>query len=231
MDRRLTAAARQWQGEQPPPPEVPIQRLGESVRRGVPWRPALVAAAAVLLVGGAVVVVNASSRDGHHSPSTADPTSAPTARVHRAKDAVPFRELEPGHPGPGHGVGVTQFDGVSASGQISGTVHPGDTLSFDVALEAAGVVGLHPCPDYTITFGALTITRQLNCAQVPYLASLVRSSGKVTGFRPVLPAETPVFFRMRVTVPDVVGSQQVLWNLDGPQEMPGFSGTVDVTPR
>jgi len=100
-----------------------------------------------------------------------------------------------------------------------------------VALEAPGVVGLHPCPDYTITFGALTTTRQLNCAQVPYLASLVRSSGKVTGFRPVLPAETPVFFRMRVTVPDVVGSQKVLWNLDGPQEMPGFSGIVDVTPR
>lgn len=128
-------------------------------------------------------------------------------------------------------MGVTQFHDVSATGQIPGTVHPGDTLAFDVMLEASGVTSLHPCPDYTITFGTLTTTRQLNCAQVPYLASLVRSNGKVTQFQPVLPADTQVFFRMRVTVPDEPGTQQVQWALDGPDEMPGFSGTVDVTPR
>ena len=231
MDQRLSAAARRWQEEQPPPPEVPIQRLDESLRRNFPWRRALATAAAVLLVGGAVAVVSALSRDGERAPTTADPTPTPTARAHLAKDAVPFRDLEPAHPGLGHGVGVTQFDGVSATGQISGTVHPGDTLAFDVVLESSGVVGLLPCPDYTITFGVLTTTRQLNCDQVPYLASLVRSGGTVTQFRPVLPAGTQVFFRMRVTVPDVLGTQKVLWSLDGPQAMPGFSGIVNVTPR
>ena len=65
---------------------------------------------------------------------------------------------------------------------------------------------------------------------MPYFASLVRSTGKVTGFRPVLPAGTQVVFRMRVTVPDQPGRQKVLWTLDGPQEMPGFYGVVDVTP-
>ena len=53
----------------------------------------------------------------------------------------------------------------------------------------------------------------------------------MTQFRPVLPAGTQVFFRMRVTVPDVLGTQRVLWSLDGPQAMPGFSGIVNVTPR
>ena len=229
MDQRLSAAAVRWQEEQPPPPEVPVERLDESLRRGLPWRRVLAVAAVVLLVGGAVVVVDARSHDGDRAPRAAGPT--PTAAVHRAKNAVPFRDLEPAHPGIGHGVGSTQFDSVTATGQISGTVHPGDTLSFDVALEAPGVVGLHPCPDYTITFGALTTSRQLNCAQVPYLASLVKSDGTVTPFRPVLAAGTQVFFRMQVTVPDVSGTQKVLWALDGPDQMPGFSGVVEVTPR
>jgi hypothetical protein len=230
MDQRLSAAGLRWQEDQPPPPDVPVQRLGESLRRGLTWRrgPA-VAAAAALLVGGAVAVAVALSRDGDRAPRAADPT--PTALVHRATKAVPFRDLERAHTGIAHGVSSTQFDGVTATGQISGTVHPGDTLAFDVALEAPGVVGLRPCPDYTITFGALTTTRQLNCAQVPYLASLVTPRGKVTDFRPVLPSGTQVFFRMRVTVPDEPGTQKVQWALDGPQEMPGFSGTVEVTPR
>jgi hypothetical protein len=126
---------------------------------------------------------------------------------------------------------VTPYDTLSASGEISGTVHPGDTLVFDAALEAPGMVSLLPCPDYTITVGTLTTTRQLNCAQVPFYASLVRSAGHVTSFRPVLPAGTQVVFRMRVRVPDQPGRQTVRWALDGPHEMPGFSGLVDVTPR
>ena len=84
---------------------------------------------------------------------------------------------------------------------------------------------------YTITFGTLSTTRQLNCGEVPYFASLVRSSDKVTTFRPVLPAGVQVFFRMRVTVPDQPGRQTVLWTLDGPQETPGLDGVVDVTPQ
>ncbi len=229
MDQRLSAAARRWQDEQPPPPEVPVQRLDESLGRTPSGRRALAVGVAVLLVGAAGFVVVALSRDGDRAPSAADPT--PTARVHRAQHAVPFRDLEPAHPGLGHGVNVTQFGSVTATGQIPGTVHPGDTLAFDVALAASVVTSLRPCPDYTITFGAISTTRQLNCAQVPYLASLVRSDGKMTQFEPVLPAGTQVFFRMRVTVPDQAGTQQVQWALDGPDEMPGFSGTVAVTPR
>ena len=45
------------------------------------------------------------------------------------------------------------------------------------------------------------------------------------------PAGTQVLFRMRVTVPDQPGRQQVRWALDGPHEMPGFTGLVEVTPR
>ena len=32
-----------------------------------------------------------------------------------------------------------------------------------------------------------------------------------------------------MTVPDEPGRQKVLWTLDGPQEMPGFYGLVDVS--
>ena len=184
MDQRLSAAARRWQDEQPPPPEVPLERLDESLRRGSPGAGSLAVAAVVLLVGGGAV-----ARRGRAEPRRPPRIRAlPTRHPHRTRRRPPCEERRP-VPRPGAGAsggsatacGSTPFDDVSATGHISGTVHPGDTLAFDVVLEAPGVVSLHPCPDYTITFGALTTTRQLNCAQVPYLASLVRSSGKVTG--------------------------------------------------
>ena len=145
---------------------------------------------------------------------------------------VPFRDLSPAHPALGrdeNGTPVTPYDHVTATGDISGTVHPGDTLVFEAALEAPGLLSLLPVPRlHDHVRHASRTTRQLNCAQVPYFASLVRSTGKVTGFRPVLPAGTQVLFRMRVTVPDQPGRQQVRWALDGPHAMPGFSGVVDV---
>ena len=230
MEQRLSAAARRWQDEQPPPPEMPLRRLDESLRRQVPWRRVLVGTAALLLVVGcAAAAVSGLGRQGDTPPAAADPSPMPS--VHRAVKTVPFRDLAPAHPALGrdeNGTRVTPYDRVTATGEISGTVHPGDTLVFEAALEAPGLLSLLPCPDYTITFGTISTTRQLNCAQVPYFASLVRSTGKVTGFRPVLPAGTRVLFRMRVTVPDEPGRQQVLWALDGPHEMPGFSGVVDV---
>jgi RNA polymerase sigma-70 factor (ECF subfamily) len=233
MDHRLSVASRRWRDEQPPAPEVPLDRLDEALRRRVPWRRAASAAVAVLLLaGGAVALASGLGRGGDSPPAEAD--TSPTPVAHRAVQTVPFRDLEPKHPALGreqHGVPVTPYDDLTATGDISGTVHPGDTLVFDAVLEAPGLVSLLPCPDYTITFGALTTTRQLNCAQVPYFASLVRSTGKVTGFRPVLPAGTRVTFRMQVTVPDQLGRQRVQWALDGPHAMPGFSGAVDVTPR
>jgi RNA polymerase sigma factor (sigma-70 family) len=232
MDERLSVAAGRWQGEQPLAPDVPLRCLGVPLGRHLPWRTAVAAAAAVVLVGGGTVaVVRALGRD---DTAPRDATS-PTPRVEAATGkVVPWRDLEPGHPTLGNdvnGVLVTPYDDVSVTGSISGTVHPGDTLVFDAALTAPGIVSLHPCPDYTIAFGTQTTTRGLNCAQVPYFASLVRSNGQVSGFRPVLPAGTHVFFRMRVTVPDEPGRQKVLWTLDGPQELVGFSGIVDVTPR
>ena len=128
-----------------------------------------------------------------------------------------------------NGVTVTPYDDVSVTGTISGTVHPGDTLSFAAALTAPVVVAFHPCPDYTITFGTHTVTRQLNCEQVPFFASVVRADGTITAFRPVIPGGNVVFFQMRVTVPDEPGQQAVQWTLDGPEQPPGFSGTVEVT--
>ncbi len=230
MEHRLAAAAQRWQREQPPPPGVPLQRLDESLRRHVPRRRLLVVTLAMLVVAGAAGAV-LSGRGGHGGtpPPTADPP--PTPGVHRAVKTVPFRDLAPAHPALGrdvNGTRVTPYDQVTATGDISGTVHPGDTLVFHAALEAPGLLSLLPCPDYTITFGTLRTTRQLNCAEVPYFASLVRSTGAVTGFRPVLPAGTQVLFQMRVTVPDQPGRQEVLWALDGPHAMPGFSGVVDV---
>jgi hypothetical protein len=118
---------------------------------------------------------------------------------------------------------------VSVTGTISGTVHPGDTLVFDAGLTSPGVLPLRPCPDYTIVFGTHTVTRRLNCGQVPYLASIVRPDGSITTFRPVLPAGTVTYFRMEVIVPDEPGSQRVIWTLDGPTSIPGFDGIVDVT--
>jgi RNA polymerase sigma-70 factor, ECF subfamily len=233
LDQRLSSAAARWQDEQPPPPEVPLGRLDEALGRHVPWRRALVGTAVILvLVGGVVAVVSGLGAGGDSPPAQA--AASPTPSVHRARETVPFRDLRPVHPVLGrdeNGVRVTPYDDVSATGDISGTVHPGDTLVFEAALEAPELVSLLPCPDYTITFGTRTTTRQLNCAQVPYFASLVRSNGKVTAFRPVLPPGTQVPFRMRVTVPDQPGPQRVLWALAGPHAMPGFSGVVEVTPR
>lgn len=232
IDAQLSAAARRWQDEQPPAPEVPLERLDEPLRRSVPWRPALAVAGVALLVAGSAALV--SGLGGHEGKPSSDASTAPPPTIDRAAKIVPFRDLEPAHLVLGrdrHGLGATPYDTLSASGRISGTVHPGDTLAFDAVLEAPGLVSLLPCPDYTITIGAVTTTRQLNCAQVPFYASLVRSSGRVTSFRPVLPAGTQVLFRMHVTVPDEPGRQLVRWALVGPHEMPGFSGVVEVTPR
>jgi hypothetical protein len=98
-------------------------------------------------------------------------------------------------------------------------------------LQAPVLLSLRPCPDYTISFGSLSTTRALDCAEVPYFASLVRSSDHVSEFRPVLPAGTAVVFKMEVVVPDDLGRHRVRWSLDGPAEVPGFEGVVEVTPR
>ena len=239
MEVRLAAAGRRWQDEQPPPPEVPLQRLDTPVRRRRPERRVVIAAAAALLVGGGLVARTALAHEEDPAPpqaappirSAVDPPAGPRVDP---KKVVPFRDLEARHPVLGravNGVLVTPYDAVSATGHIEGAVHPGDTLVFDVVLETPGLISLRPCPDYTIAFGTHTTTRRLNCAQVPYFASLVRSTGQVSSFRPVLPAGTEVSFRMHVKVPDESGPQTVLWTLEGPQQTPGFSGIVDVTPR
>jgi RNA polymerase sigma-70 factor (ECF subfamily) len=231
MEERLSVAGGRWRDEQPLAPGVPLRRLEAPLGRHLPRRAAVAAAVALVLVGvGTVAVVRALGRNG---TAPGDATSPAPAVERAAGRVVPWRDLEPGHPAFGkdvNGVLVTPYDDVSATGSISGTVHPGDTLVFDAALTAPGPVSLRPCPDYTIAWGTQTTTRGLNCAQVPYFASLVRSNGKVTGFRPVLPPGTHVLFQMRVTVPDEPGPQQVTWTLDGPQELVGFSGIVDVTP-
>jgi hypothetical protein len=232
MDQRLTAAGRSWQEVQPPPPELPLARLEESLQRPFPRRRALLVAVSLLLAGGSVAATLRQGLDVERRPR-AEASAPPAPIVPPGAKTIPFRDLDAAHlplQREHHGVRDTPYDSVSASGEISGTVHPGDTLVFDAALEAPGVVALLPCPDYTITIGTLTTTRQLNCAQVPFYASLVRSNGHVTSFRPVLPAQTPVLFRMRVTVPDQPGPQNVRWALAGP-DGPAFSGRVDVTPR
>ena len=232
MHQRLTAAARRWQDEQPPEPEIPVLRLDEPARARFPRRRTLTAVAALVLVGGAVAIVSTLHRDDTTAPTAADPS--PTPHVQRAQKVVPFRDLDPSHLTLGHvqdGVLLTPYDDVTATGNIAGTVHPGDTLTFDAVLEAPGLVSFLPCPDYTITFGTVATTRRLNCADVPFFASLVRSTGKVTAFRPVMPAGTRVLFRMQVTVPDEPGPQRVVWMLDGPQVTPQFDGIVEVTPR
>ena len=47
---------------------------------------------------------------------------------------------------------------------------------------------------------------------------------------PYLPAFRSVPFRIQVTVPDEPGRQKVLFTIDGPKQMPGFYGIVDVIP-
>jgi DNA-directed RNA polymerase specialized sigma24 family protein len=226
---RIRDLARRWQHEQPPPSEVPTERLDSLRRRRLRRRPRLAAAAAVVLVGvGVAVLVRGQGGD----PAPTRDLAAPARAVHRAKETVPWRDLEPRNPVFGdevNGALVTPYDDVEATGTLTGTVHPGDTFVFDAVLTSPGIVSLHPCPDYTIAFGSHTVTRRLNCGQVPYLASLVRSDGGVTTFRPVLPAGTSVFFRMAVVVPDDLGRQEVSWTLEGPTRTPQFTGVVDVT--
>jgi hypothetical protein len=220
IDERLSAAARQWQAEQASPPGVPMDRLEEPLSRPAPWRAVAAAAAAVVLVGGAAVALTRSDGDRTVGPST----ESPTATVPQAAGpAIPWRNLPAGHPDVRHhhhGQVVTPFDRVSATGTISGDAHPGDVLTFTAVLESSITLRLDPCPDFNIAFGkSYWHTWQLNCAQVPY------HDGHG---RPVLPAFKNVRFEMKVTVPDEPGKQKVLWTLDGPQQMPGFYGIVNV---
>jgi len=200
-----------------------------------------VAAAAVVVLVVVALVVRAVHGHGA-DPAGAQPQVDPPVPLHLdqvgparspvVRKVVPFRDLPARHPRLRHdqsGVQVTPYDGLSATGHIEGSLHPGDTLVFDAVLESPGLVSLQPCPDYTIAFGSLTTTRQLNCAQVPYFASMVHSDGEVSSFRPVLPAGNEVTFRMHVKVPDALGRQKVLWTLEGPQKAPGFSGLIEVT--
>jgi hypothetical protein len=235
MDQRLAAAARRWQAEQPPPPGVPLDRLGDPTGHTVSRRAMVAVAAAVVLVCGVGIgILRATGGD------SSEPTSRPTpsTTVHGkqvAEEVVPWRELKSRHPKIGHdvhGTLVTPYDGIVATGHIGGDLHPGDTLVFTVTLESATPVALHPCPDYSIAFGRHAfVTRQLNCTQVPYYASAPGPHGRMGDFGPTLPANTPVSFRMRMTVPDEPGRQKVLWTLDGPESSPGFYGIVRVTPR
>ena len=221
MDERLSAAGRRWRAEQPPPPAVPLERLEEPVARPRHWRPVLAAAVAVVVVGGGAVVV---ARLGDSGSNSAPPTGQRNVRVDRQpRPAVPWADLKAGHPDVRHRVHgrvVTPYDHVAATGHISGHAQAGDTLSFVAVLESPTDLPLDPCPDFTIAFGrGARHTWQLNCNQVPY------RDGRG---RPLLPAFKNVRFEMRVTVPDEPGRQKVLWTLDGPQEMPGFYGLVDV---
>lgn len=233
-ERRLSTEARHWQDEQPPPPEIPLERLDPTPRRHLPWRRAVVTSVtAVALVGaGAVAAVRALGGDGT-SPSRAAASPTPTPQATPSPDQiVPWRDFEAGHPAfaiDQAGVTVTPYDHVTASGTISGTLNPGDTLVFTVALSSPGLVSFDPCPDYTIAFGSHSTTRRLNCAQVRFFASIVRPNGKITAFRPVIPAGNVVFFRMQVPVPAELGRQAVQWSLEGPARPPGFSGVVEVT--
>jgi hypothetical protein len=234
MDHRLAAAGARWVAEQPLPPAVAMDRLTESVRRRPRWQPVAVAAAATLVVGGGTLGLVRATLAGSEAPSDRPSGTPVTHGTGVATEVVPFRATRPGHVKVGHRVGghlVTPYDGIVASGKIGGTVHPGDTLSFVVALESDQRISLHPCPDYSIAFGTTSaVTRRLNCTQVPYYASIPLPNGKMSDFRPTLPAQTPVMFQMRMRVPDELGRQKVLWTLDGPLSMPGFYGIVRVVP-
>jgi hypothetical protein len=235
MDQRLSAAAHTWQAEQAPPPGIPLDRLDEPAQRAVPWRAAVAAAAAVALVAGVGFGVLRATGDHASDPATKPNPSATEHTKEVPQVVVPWRELKPTHPTLGHRVHgqlVTPFDGIVATGHIGGDLHPGDTLVFTVSLESSRRIALHPCPDYSIAFGRHAfVTRQLNCVQVPYYASVPGPHGQMSAFRPTLPPNTPVSFRMRMTVPNEPGRQKVLWTLDGLQSSPGFYGIVRVTPR
>ena len=226
IEQRLTAAGRQWQSEQAPPPAVPVDRLDESLSREVPWRPAIAAAAAVLVVGGGIAALSSRGDDGSGSlPPANQGTSVSTPSLAPPKrPPVPWKDIPAGHPDVRHrkhGEVVTPFDRVSATGTIAGDLHPGDTLTFTAVIQSPTRLVLDPCPDFNIAFGKHSWhTWQLNCAQVPY------RDGQG---RPFLPAFKGVRFAMKVQVPDEPGDQKVLWTLDGPQQMPGFYGIVTVT--
>jgi hypothetical protein len=237
LDQRLAAAGRRWRAEVSPPPTVPVERLGEAAPRPVDRRSVLalgVAATVVLAAGVGIGVLRAAGGDSSH-PSD---HPSPTATVHGTRmpqEIVPWRKLTAQHSQLGHRVNgklVTPYDGVVATGHIGGVLHPGDTLRFTVTLESSARIVLHPCPDYSIAFGRKGfLSGQLNCSQVPYYASVVGPHGHMSDFRPTLPANTPVSFQMRMTVPEERGRQKVLWTLDGPESSPGFYGIVRVTPR
>jgi hypothetical protein len=228
IDERLTRAASQWQQTEPPPPVVPLDRLTDRpphvVRRG---RVVLAAAAAVLVVAGGAFAIGRLGPSGT-SPS---PTAPITHRVGTEHErTVPWADLPPGRPHvrttlppDGRPTGsrvVTPFDGISATGTITGKARPGDVIVFEAVLESSTDLSLDPCPDYNIAFGRGDWkTWQLNCAAIPYRDALGR---------PYLPASTNLRFEMHVTVPDEPGRQKVLWTLDGPQQMPGFYGLVHV---
>ncbi len=226
MDQRLTRAAQRWQADQPSPPAVPLDRLAGSVPRPVARRRALtaVAAAAVVLVGASALV---GIRSGNHG---SDPAGQAGRSIGTAPArAVPWAALPATHPRlrsyphGRHRPWVTPYDRVSATGTIGGRARPGDTLVFTAHLESPTDLRLDRCPDINVAFGTKAFqTTQLNCAQVPY----VDSEG-----HPYLPAFTSVPFRIQVTVPDEPGRQKVLFTIDGPKQMPGFYGLVDVVPR
>jgi hypothetical protein len=232
MDRRLAAAGRRWLAEQPAPPAVPVDRLPGSVRRRPRWQPVAVAAVVTLVVGGGTVALVRAALGSSDGPSDRPSGTPVTHGTRVADEVIPFRASRRGHARVGHRVHgrlVTPYDGIIATGKIGGTLHPGDVLTFTVTLESSALVSLHPCPNYSISFGTKGITRQLNCGQVPYYASVPRPDGTMSDFRPTLPAQTPVTFQMRVHVPDDLGAQKVLWTLDGPMSEPGFYGIVHVT--
>jgi hypothetical protein len=240
MDQRLSEAGRRWQAEQPPSPAVPLERLDEASPRRVGWGAALAAAAAVLVVGGgAVGVVRVTG--SHSAPPSGQPTSSKSVRFGPVEkgtpvrdEVVPWRPLTARHPKVGHRVHgqlVTPYDGIVASGHISGHLHPGDTLVFVVTLESDTGVVLDPCPDFDIAFGRhASYQGQLNCAQVPYRSGPSGRHVSAKKLKPYLPAGRSVKFEMRMRVPDEHGRQKVLWTLDGPESSPGFYGIVRVTP-
>ncbi|HET9842337.1 MAG TPA: hypothetical protein VFQ01_10060 [Nocardioides sp.] len=225
LDERLIAAGARWRAEQPPPPGVPVERLDDRLGGRHPWHVVAGAAAAALVIAGVTTAVTRSHTEtGSPADTTGTPTVQATPHQNLLPNGVPWRDLPAGHPDVRHrehGKVVTPFDRVSATGTISGEVHPGDLLRFTAVLQSPTRLVLDPCPDFNIAFGRHAWhTWQLNCRQVPY---------RDRQGRPMLPPFRNVRFDMQVRVPDVRGEQKVLWTLVGPQQLPGFYGIVKVT--
>ncbi len=224
MDTTLLEAGRRWQAAQPPPPAVPLDRLDES-RPRVSRRPALLAvAAAAVVVVGATAFVTLRPGD-HHGAAPASQTGQPVGTT--PAGAVPWSALPATHPQlrsyphGHHRPWVTPYDRVSVTGTIAGRARPGDTLVFTAYVESSTDLRLDRCPDINVAFGTKEFqTTQLNCAQVPY----VDDEG-----HPYLPAFTSVPFEIHVPVPDEPGPQKVLFTIDGPKQLPGFYGIVNVS--